>query len=281
MAAKPNRLGRGLDILLPEKRTDGRKTSEILEIPVDDIKRNPDQPRKNFSEKELASLAGSIKAHGVLEPVIVTSGHGGGYLLIAGERRLRAAKTAGLLKIPAIIRTASSKDRMLISMIENLQRSDLNPLELAHGAKRMAEDYSLTHDQVATELGFSRPRITNLLRILSLQDEIKEYINNGHLSESQARTLLSIDNEKERLSVARKIAVEEKLITVRDLEARKKGKKTRDPNVKDLEDKIAMAIDSKTCIHMNKSGKKGWVKIYYNSVDHFDSIYKLLTEKGR
>jgi ParB family transcriptional regulator, chromosome partitioning protein len=213
-------LGRGLSSLIPSKK---EKTSAIikedeyfspspaagsgegfLEINVDEISANPFQPRKNFPDSDINELAESIKAYGIIQPLIVTR-EGGRYQLIAGERRLRAARVAGLKKVPVVVRDFDQQKKLEVALVENLQREDLNPLEKAMAYRQLIDDFNLTAEEAAERVGKSRPQVSNTLRLLSLPQEIKNALSNKLLSEAHAIYLLGLDTEAKQLSVFRKI----------------------------------------------------------------------------
>ncbi|HEY8389640.1 MAG TPA: ParB/RepB/Spo0J family partition protein [Clostridia bacterium] len=214
-------LGRGLDSLFGDNDYANKmQTVEVIEqeseVEIDKIFPNPNQPRKTFDEQALNELADSIKIHGVIQPLIVTK-RDDRYMIIAGERRWRASKIAGLLKVPAIIKDYSDQKVSEISLIENLQREDLNPIEAAKAIKQLMNEYNYTQEKVAERLGKSRPAITNTLRLLTLNKEIIDMILKGSLSAGHARALLAIEDQEGQLKLA-KIAVE-KQMSVRDLES--------------------------------------------------------------
>jgi ParB family transcriptional regulator, chromosome partitioning protein len=214
-------LGRGLSSLIPPKK---EKTNSVikedeyfspssplvkmhdnfLEIDPAIIKANPRQPRKNFSEPEIDELADSIKEYGVLQPLIVTR-RGDEYELIAGERRLRASKKAGLKKVPVIVREVDEQKKLELALVENLQREDLNPLERAMAYKQLIDDFSLTLEEAARKVGKSRPQVSNALRLLSLPEEIRDSLVHGKLSEAHAIYLLGIENAVQQMDIFRKI----------------------------------------------------------------------------
>ena len=272
-----NRLGRGLDVLMPLK-SQAVYVTQIMELPVESIDSSPYQPRENPEEGGLGSLADSIRSVGVLEPILVGSKPAGGYTLIAGERRLRAAKMAGLEKIPAIVKSFGAKESALAGLIENVQRKDLNPMELAQAVERMITEFELTHEEVASSLGMSRPRITNLLRLLGLDSQIREYMALGHLSESQARALLAVDDEIERLKIAKEIAENIKAWSVRDIERKTKKVQRRDPNVAVVEDELERSLGTRVKISLSPRKKTGWISIYFANLEHFERLHKQLKE---
>ncbi|MEK7084385.1 MAG: ParB/RepB/Spo0J family partition protein, partial [Patescibacteria group bacterium] len=237
-------LGKGLSSLIPQQRktvhketAGGDSSSRIWHIPITEIAPNAEQPRKTFSHHELEQLVLSVKQHGILQPVLVTEKGDGGYELIAGERRLRAAQIAGLLTVPAIVRTATQKEKLELAVIENVMRQDLNPIEEAFAYRRLAEEFSLTQEEIASRVGKSRPVIANMTRLLDLPDEIQRALIDGTITIGKGVALLSLKDPKEQIAVFRSMAGER--ATVRDVERvvsekgvqSRKGSVRRDPNV--------------------------------------------------
>ena len=213
MAAKKGGLGKGLEALFAENAVDENESA--IQLKINEIEPNRQQPRKEFDESALMELADSIAQHGILQPLLVRPVIGNGYQLVAGERRWRAARMAGLTEVPVIIRQMSDQEMMELALIENLQREDLSPMEEAEGYRTLMEGYSLTQEEVAQIVGKSRPAVANSLRLLALPNEIGEMVRSGELSAGHARALLAFPQEQ-MLSRA-KDAVAQSL-TVRDLE---------------------------------------------------------------
>ncbi len=188
---KGKALGRGLESLFADNLSD---TSSITELRISEIEPNRDQPRKSFDETALNELADSIRQHGLLQPIIVRPTDRGTYSIIAGERRWRACRIAGLARVPALIRDIDDGEAAQLALIENLQREDLNPIEEAEGYRRLMEDFSLTQERVAELVGKSRPAVTNALRLLGLPERVRELLLNGEITAGHARALLSIDD---------------------------------------------------------------------------------------
>ncbi len=227
MTDKPRRLGRGLEALIAgagsSVPTAARPATEqpapespLRTIPIGDIAPNPFQPRKEFLPEELTELENSIRASGLLQPVTVRTNPTGGFELVAGERRFRAASRLGWTEIPAIVKTLDDREMLTLALIENLQRADLNPLDEALGYQRLIDDFALTQQQVADAVGKDRSTIANLLRVLQLPDGIRRLVRDGTISLGHARALLAISNDALRLDTARRIA--ERGLTVRDVE---------------------------------------------------------------
>ena len=203
--ASPRGLGRGLGALLGDFEEVSAENSPYQLLPVYKIEPNPDQPRQDFDEEELQALSESIGLHGVLQPLTVRAMDNGYYQIIAGERRWRASRIAGLNEIPAIIVEADDKKATELALIENLQRQDLNPVEEALGYQSLIEDYGLTQEEAANRVGKSRPAVTNALRLLGLCPEVLVRVRKGELSAGHARAILSLKNEKKQQEAAQKI----------------------------------------------------------------------------
>jgi len=213
MAAKKGGLGKGLSAIFLENENE---SSGSTVLPVSEIEPNRSQPRRDFDEESLRELADSIAAHGVLQPLLVRPLAEGGYQLVAGERRWRASRMAGLFEVPVIIREMTDSEMMQIAMIENLQRENLNPVEEAMGYKMLIEEYHLTQEEISKSVGKSRPVIANALRILSLPKEILDMVSEGKISAGHARALLGFSDKAEQMRVARSINAKD--LTVRDVE---------------------------------------------------------------
>ena len=195
-------LGRGLESLIPTE-TEETQVSAFQMIAVDQIEANPDQPRTRFDDETLEELAASLKEVGVLQPVVVRAGEDG-YVLIAGERRWRAARRAGLQEIPAVLRESSGDSTLVEALVENVQRQDLTPLEEAHAFQHLLENYGMSQEQVAERVGKSRPTISNTLRLLLLPDAVQELVDEGQLSAGHARALVGLEDEKYAIHLAKK-----------------------------------------------------------------------------
>lgn len=191
---KKGGLGKGLDAIFAENAAEGSEGT--VTVRIDDIEPNRDQPRKEFDSGALAELAESIAQHGVLQPLLLRPMVSGGYRIVAGERRWRASRMAGLTEVPAVVREMSDSEEMLFALIENLQREDLTPLEEARGYQQLIESQGLTQEEAASAVGKSRPAVANALRLLNLPEDIQEMVERGELSAGHARTLLSFKNEE-------------------------------------------------------------------------------------
>lgn len=280
-------LGKGLDSLIPNARQTMRdsaartNTDRIWQIPLTEIVPNPEQPRRVFSHADLEDLVGSIKKHGVLQPITVTERSDGGYELIAGERRFRASQIAGLATVPAIVRIATDQEKLELALIENIQRQNLNPVEEAFAYKRLIDEFNLTQQEVADQVGKSRPVIANTIRLLELPEEIQRALMDGQLSAGKARALLSLKSTKEQLEVFNGMLTEG--ATVRDVEhavaargpASRKGSVRRDPNVGALEDELSQHLGAKVMIHVR--GDHGTIEIQFTSREE---LRRLIDEMG-
>jgi len=279
MAMKPG-LGRGLDMLLSSATKDSNKDSELKKLPVEKITKGEYQPRLSIDPDTLQELADSIKAQGLVQPVVVRRIDGGNYELIAGERRWRASQIAGLHTIPAIIRDIPDQAAAAMSLIENIQREDLNPLEEALAMSRLISDFGLTHQQTAESVGRSRTAVTNLLRLIDLEDKTKELLDQRQLDMGHARALLALDGQLQ-IETAQKVAknqssVRETEQLVKKLNTPNTDKtKTSPPKkaleVLKLEESLADKLGAKVNIQYNTKGK-GKLVVEYNNLDELDGI---------
>lgn len=274
-------LGQGYSALFRQTAVEDSQEKEnsgdIRLIKTSLIEPRKDQPRKNFDREQLQALATSISEHGIIQPIIVVEGKNGYYDIIAGERRWRAAKIAGLSEIPAIVRTYDELQIAEVSLIENLQREDLNPIEEALGYKTLMEKFGMTQDAVSERVGKSRSNIANMLRLLSLEEEIKDMLTQSKLSMGHARALLAISPGPQRIAAAKKIA--EEGFNVRQVEELAKGKKAKkkpaekQSSYPDVERVLSSKLGTKVKI---KGSKKGKIEIEYYSVADLTRIVDLL-----
>lgn len=281
-------LGKGLDSMIPEKKTKAEmketQDKSLAEIKISEIDPNMGQPRKKFDEDELLELAESIKIHGVIQPIILTK-RGKRYEIIAGERRWRASKLAGLVKIPAVIREYTDKEIMEVSLIENIQRQDLNPIEEALAFKNLIDEYKMKQDDLAERVSKSRSAITNALRLLKLDDKVKGMLVEGLISTGHARALLAVEDKNKQQILATKIFDEklsvretEKLVkqVLENKEPKKEEKSSEKLIYKKLEDSLKSIIGSKVSIKGRDNGK-GKIEIDYYSIEELDRITELLS----
>ncbi len=299
MASKRG-LGMGLDNLIPPKReTTGESEKEIVKevikevdkVDINKIEPNSLQPRKNFNEDSLQELADSIKQHGMIEPLIVQQGKKGFYQIIAGERRWRASKIAGMKEVPVIVKEYSTQEVVEIALIENLQREDLNPIEEAEAYHSLIEEYHLKQDEVAEKVSKSRVAITNALRLLKLDARVREMLIEDKIKSGHARALLSIEDGDLQYDTATKIFDEK--FSVRETEKLVKKILNGDDNKRverrpeedeqlnivyaGYEEKLKSIIGTKVHINRNKDGKKGKIEIEYYSPDEFERIVELMS----
>jgi len=299
MAIKRSGLGKGLDSLIPDNKSASKGGKKLEEFPegitnevllsIHKVEPNRDQPRRNFEEDTLLELADSIKQHGIIQPLIVQKKKDY-YEIIAGERRWRAAKLAGLKEVPVIIKDYSAQQVVEIALIENIQRENLNPIEEAMAFKRLLEEFSLKQDEVAERVSKSRTAVTNSMRLLKLDEKVQQMIVDDMISTGHARTLLAIEDEKEQYTLAMKI-FDEKL-SVRETEklvkSIKNPKPVKEKNkiehmfiYQDLEEKMKSTFGTKVNINP-KTDSKGKIEIEYYSQGELDRIFDLLmsVQKG-
>lgn len=268
-------LGRGLGALITERETE---SSEIKEIMLTDIIPNPDQPRRTFDEEKLNELAESIKEHGLLQPILVKP-EGNKYHIIAGERRYRATRLAGLDRISCIVRDCSEQEMTEKALIENIQRADLSPVEEGLAYARLIEEYGLTQEQVAKRVGKGRPTITNLLRIIQLPEEVLDLLRKEKISLGHAKVLLTLEDPEEQIAWAQRIIDES--MSVRDIEAGLQAKQTKKAAVvkekkikydtlSDIEEKLRVVFQTKVLVKGNE--EKGKIEIDYYSKDELNRL---------
>lgn len=292
MSKRRASLGRGLDALLtspslemtdPNKLSSENKNLEHRIIPISQIKRGKYQPRTVIDEEALQELADSIKAQGLIQPIVVRriDDSSENYELVTGERRWRASQIAGLNEIPAIIRDVSDETAAAMSLIENIQREDLNAIETARALYRLINEFGLTHQQTAEAVGRSRTSVTNLIRLLDLEEEVKQLLYNKMLEMGHARALLSLQGKKQ-VEIARRVVSEalsvrqtEKLVSgilnKTQIEEKKIISEEKNPNIKNLEDDLAGKLGARVGIQHNEDGK-GKLIIHYNSLEELDGI---------
>lgn len=294
---KRKALGKGLESLLPrisaaaeESTASPAAEGTPREIPVDAIDRNPFQTRTRFDEAALAELAASIDATGVVQPILVRPLPGGRFQLIVGERRLLASKKAGKRTIPAILRQVSDEQAMEITIVENLQRTDLNPMEQARAYDRLARDFKLTQERMAQRTGKDRASVANFLRLLRLPPEVQAKVEGGELSFGHARTLLSLESPEAILNAAQKVVAlsmsvrqtesyVQGLVNPEGKEAKQKLKEPLDPNVREARDLLQRALGLRVTI-VDRKGK-GKVIIEYSSLSDFDELLETVESMRR
>lgn len=282
-------LGKGLNSLIPQNKSrktirkqtgnNGDSGEKVWQIPLSEIVPNTEQPRREFSHQDLENLVTSIKKHGILQPITVTEKDDGGYELIAGERRLRASQIAGLATVPALVRSATQQEKLELALIENIQRQNLNPIEEAFAYARLMDEFGLTQEEVAEQVGKARSTVANMVRLLDLSEEIQKALVDGKLSAGKAKALLSLKDEKEQKQVFNSMMGES--MTVRDVEKTvaskgpqsRKGSVRRDPNLVASEQLLEDRLGTK--VHITGRGDKGTIVIDYYSKDE---LKKLISE---
>lgn len=283
---KRSALGKGLGALLPADPLPAKGAgSEFVRIPVARIDPNPVQPRATFDPESLRELAASIRSDGVLQPVLVRR-DGGRYTLIVGERRVKACRLAGLATVPAIVREIEPERILEVTLVENIQRENLNPIEIATALDRMSRDLHLTHEQLAVRTGISRTSITNHLRLLKLGPPIRKLVEQGKLQMGHARALLALDREADRKSLAVRAA--EAGLSVRDVEReakkllkprRKKRQRSVDPNVAAAIEELERVLQAPVRLRQ-RGAEKGCLEITYSSQDELAAIYDRIVGGG-
>ena len=310
-ADAPRRLGRGLEALISTAKQQrepadagpalaARDTDDFRRVRIADIAPNRFQPRRTFTEPELAELEASIRASGLLQPITVRRQPGGGWELVAGERRLRAAGRLGWTEIPALVRDFDDRAMLTLALVENLQRADLNPLEEADGYQRLIDEFGLTQQQVADAVGKDRTTITNLLRVLTLPAAVRAMVERGHITAGHARALLPIKDQRRQLEVANEIVARQ--LSVRDVEARARAytagdTRTRpstgvrpaslppitgvgEPAVARIEEQLRKHLQ--TDVHIQALGnQRGVVRISYYSPDDLERVLDLVLGQRR
>ncbi|MCJ7535875.1 MAG: ParB/RepB/Spo0J family partition protein [Anaerolineales bacterium] len=279
---KKSGLGKGLDALLPAP-DNHLPESGVRQIQTSKISPNPRQPRANFDAGELDQLATSIREHGVIQPLIITAGESAGsYTLIAGERRLMAAKLVDLEEVPVIIREASDQELVELALVENVQRADLGPLETAEAYRQLSEDFGLSHEEIAARVGKNRATITNTLRLIKLPEDVKEALVSGKISEGHARALLSLPSEEAQSAVLKSILkltlnVRQTEELVRKLSGEKPQKQlpsVPDPEIKALEEQLRQRLGTK--VSLNQRSKGGTLTIHYYSAEELDTLLEMI-----
>lgn len=282
MSVKKRGLGRGLDALLSSARPADSQAGDgdMRKLPLDVIRRGRYQPRMNMRDEQLQDLASSIRAQGVVQPIVVRPlGTPGQYEIIAGERRWRAAQMAGLHDIPALVRNVPDDAALAMALIENIQREELNPLEESIALQRLINEFDMTHQQAADAVGRSRVAVSNLLRLLALSDEVKRLLEEGKLEMGHARALLSLEGDAQaqaaRSVVAKKLSVRETEQLVQRLQtaaqAPKPEPKRVDPNIRQLQQDLGEKLGASVNLQHGPKGK-GKLVIHYNSLDELDGI---------
>lgn len=277
------KLGRGLGELLGDALDD---TGRVMDISIDEISPNPWQPRRDFDEESLNALASSIRENGLIQPVVVRKKKDGTYELAAGERRWRAAKMAGLTVIPAISKEYDDRSMAEMALVENLQRKDLNPVDEGMAYRKLMDEYGLTQENISKKVGKSRPYVANMVRLLDLPEEVKDFLSKGQLTAGQARPLLGLESDAEKVQLARRIVKEG--LSARKVEdiirEGKEPKKKEDPPaaafMKAVEEKLGLSVGSKVRIRIGKgkNAHKGTISISFSNDEEFQRIADILNQ---
>ena len=277
------KLGRGLGELLGDALDD---TGRVMDISIDEISPNPWQPRRDFDEESLNALASSIRENGLIQPVVVRKKKDGTYELAAGERRWRAAKIAGLTVIPAISKEYDDRSMAEMALVENLQRKDLNPVDEGMAYRKLMDEYGLTQENISKKVGKSRPYVANMVRLLDLPEEVKDFLSKGQLTAGQARPLLGLESDAEKVQLARRILKEG--LSARKVEdiirEGKEPKKKEDPPaaafMKAVEEKLGLSVGSKVRIRIGKgkNAHKGTISISFSNDEEFQRIADILNQ---
>jgi ParB family transcriptional regulator, chromosome partitioning protein len=298
-ADAPRRLGRGLEALITTAKQQRdpstpaeRSKADLQRLRIQDIQANPFQPRRTFTPEDLADLESSLKASGLIQPITVRARSGGGYELVAGERRLRAATRLGWAEIPALIRDFDDQAMLTLALVENLQRANLNPLEEAEGYQRLIDEFGLTQQQVGEAVGKDRTTITNLLRVLTLPAPVRQLIQQGQLSAGHARALLALKDERKQTALAQEIVAHG--LSVREVEARARGTAavpeqkgpltrkpidgpaaTNDPATRRVEEQLRKRLQTDVSIQQT-GNERGVVRISFYSHDDLERVLDLV-----
>ncbi len=292
-AAKKGGLGRGLEALIADaapienvgaaKEQSGEhedSTDRVRYIKTFDIMPNANQPRKTFDEEKIQELANSILEHGVIQPIVLRK-KDKGYEIVAGERRWRAAIKAGLSEVPCLIRELDDEQNMLLAIIENMQREDLNPIEEAEGLNQMIVTYGMTQEQVSKSVGKSRPYITNSIRLLKLPEYVRDLISEGKISAAHGRTVITVEDDEVRKRICEQIVKEglsvretERLVDEIGKPKRKPAKRIKNPNVSRVEEELKEVLGTK--ININQKGSKGKIEIEFFSKEELERLIDML-----
>jgi ParB family chromosome partitioning protein len=270
-------LGRGLEALIPSGEETGGVESARL-VAIAEIRPNPRQPRRDLSELDLDDLTQSIRQHGVLQPLVVTPSMEGGYFLIAGERRLHAARLAGLDAVPVVVRVADERQSLELALVENLQREDLDALEAAEGYRQLAEDFGLSHEEIASRVGKSRATVSNTMRLLRLPPTVRQALVSGKLSEGHARALLALPTAQAQSAAAQTVVkrglsvrqTEELVQKLTGTRRRTKGRGSRSPEEADVEERLRRALGTKVTLRRGRKG--GNLIIHFYSDEELEAL---------
>jgi len=280
MAIKKRGLGRGLDALLGSGGHSGPEPGEeLVDLPVEQLQPGAHQPRQNFDAEALGALADSIRAQGVVQPIVVRAVAGGRYEIVAGERRWRAAQKAGLKTIPAVVRSLDDRAAMAVALVENIQRADLNPLEEATALKKLIDEVGLTHEQCSEAVGRSRVQVTNLLRLFELNEDVQGLLRGGKLSLGHAKVLLGVTGPRQSslasLVIARQYSVRQTEELVRAALAGRSSAKGRKPSRSPLESDLSLKIGLPVRVQQGNDGA-GRLVIRFKQKSELDKLVRLL-----
>ena len=281
MADKRPALGRGLSALIPDAPVVPTASERALEVDIDLLRPNRDQPRTGMDDSKIEELSRSIKSNGIIQPIVVRKTDDG-YEIVAGERRWRASQRAGLAKVPVVVRDIPEERMLAAALIENIQREDLNPIEEAQAYRRLVDEHHLTQEQIADAVGKDRSSVANYLRLLKLPTEVRSNLSAGSLSMGHARALLALSDETDQLRIARDVVA--KNLSVRETETIvKKGtppatreEKPKDVHTRAAEEKLRFALGTR--VRIVRKGKGGRIEIDFQNEDELQRVYELLTE---
>ena len=290
MSTKRGGLGKGLEALIPTGQVVSAEpvpsSTGVMQIPVSQVSPNPRQPRTHFDSAELDELAASIREHGVIQPLIVSNKEKGvGYILIAGERRLQASIHAGLKTVPVIVRQTTDQERLVLALIENVQREDLNPLEEANAYQQLAEEFGLSHEEISSHVAKSRVAVTNTLRLLKLPKAVQTALVEEQITEGHARALLMLETPLAQTAamhqvIARELSVRQTEEYIRRLKGEKTAGKLKPaplPDIVALEERLQSALGTKVNLRHSKKGK-GTLTLHYYSDEELNSLLDKLLE---
>ena len=284
MADKRPALGRGLSALIPDAPVAPPTVERGLDVDTDLLRPNRFQPRGHLDDARIDDLAKSIRAHGVIQPIVVRRAEDGGYEIVAGERRWRASQRAGLLKVPVVIRDIPDNRLLAAALIENIQREDLNPIEEAQAYRRLADDLGLTQDQIADAVGRDRSSIANYIRLLRLPNEVRENLAAGSLSMGHARAILGLTDEAAQLRVSRDVLA--KHLSVRETEALvakagepavKREEQPKDVHTRAAEDRLRFSLGTR--VRIMRKGRGGKIEIDFTNENELQRLFEYLTER--
>ena len=284
MADKRPALGRGLSALIPDAPVAAPTVERGLDVDTDLLRPNPFQPRGHVDDARIDDLARSIRAHGVIQPIVVRPAENGGFEIVAGERRWRASQRAGLLKVPVVVRDIPDNRLLAAALIENIQREDLNPIEEAQAYRRLGDDLGLTQDQIAEAVGKDRSSIANYVRLLRLPNEVRENLAAGTLSMGHARAILGLADEAAQLRVSRDVVA--KHLSVRETEAlvaragepaAKRVEQPKDVHTRAAEDRLRFSLGTRARIV--RKGRGGKIEIDFTNENELQRLFEYLTER--